>query len=107
MKFLDRWRFGAAAVDVAEAVRKLIGRIDARAALEVAAQILILELGKPQPGEEKWLALARWFTAAYPQYEKWVDLIRLLVDASVKLFKALGLFQSKVNASEPDRGTPA
>jgi len=94
MSLLDRWRLGAAAVQVAAAVRKVLAKIDGRAALQVALKILALELGQPKPGEEKWHELADWFESAYPQYATWVDLIRLLVDASVGLFKAVGLFRS-------------
>ena len=98
MNLLDRWRFGAAAVQVANAARQVLAKIDRVATLEVALKILSLELGKPKPGEDKWLELADWFEAAYPQYAIWVDLIRLLVDALVALMKVVGLFRSSRSA---------
>ena len=95
MGFLDRWRLGAAALQVASAVRAVLAKIDGRAALEVALKIITLELGSRKPGEEKWHELADWFEDVYPQHAPWIDLIRLLVDASVTLFKAVGLFRSR------------
>lgn len=110
MKILQQLKFGKVAMQVAAYASALLLRIGEEALKRIVAEVGRLEVAEPnKTGQEKFGMLVDFIRNELRGAIGSVGLTQLFVTALVELFKALGLFQSKskVNESEPDRGTPA